>query len=55
MQGDSLDQMLIFTASKIGNARLPEVQQITFPIIAMQAHQEEETMTSLRNTIIVDL
>jgi len=55
MQGDSLDQMLIFTASKIGNARLPEVQQMTIPITAMQAHQEEETMMPLQNTATVGI
>lgn len=47
--------MLIFTGSKIGNARLLEVQQRTIPITDMQAHQDEETMTPLRNTAIVGI
>jgi len=47
--------MLIFTGSKIDNARLLEVQQMTIPITDMQAHQDEETMAPLRNTAIVGI
>jgi len=45
--------MLIFTASKIDNGHLLEVQQMTIPMIATQAHQEEGTRTPLQNTVTV--